>query len=126
MEEAPRLTTARGAVAFGLEYAVKRANSLDADKVREQLLKLEMRTPFGDYKVEADGFQVAHKMVTFQWQKEKKVTGYEAPAQPQTVNARYAEGLKPGMRVDIHGTVVAVAYPAGSNTPVLVAGIPVK
>jgi len=54
--------------------AVKRANSLDADKVREQLLKLEMRTPFGDYKVEADGFQVAHKMVTFQWQKEKKVT----------------------------------------------------
>jgi len=54
--------------------AVKRANSLDADKVREQLLKLETRTPFGDYKVEADGFQVAHKMVTFQWQKEKKVT----------------------------------------------------
>jgi branched-chain amino acid transport system substrate-binding protein len=54
--------------------AVKRANSLDADKVREQLLKLETRTPFGDYKVEADGFQVAHKMVTFQWQREKKVT----------------------------------------------------
>jgi len=54
--------------------AVKRANGLDADKVREQLLKLEMRTPFGDYKVEADGFQVAHKMVTFQWQREKKVT----------------------------------------------------
>jgi branched-chain amino acid transport system substrate-binding protein len=54
--------------------AVKRAHSLDADRVREQLLKLEMRTPFGDYKVEADGFQVAHKMVTFQWQKEKKVT----------------------------------------------------
>src|SRR5438876_133382 len=54
--------------------AAKRANSLDADKVREQLLKLEMRTIFGDYKVDADGFQVAHKMVTFQWQKEKKVT----------------------------------------------------
>jgi len=53
--------------------AVKRANSLDADKVREQLLKLEMRTAFGDYKVDQDGFQVAHKMVTFQWQKEKKV-----------------------------------------------------
>src|SRR5216117_1224497 len=54
--------------------AAKRANSLDADKVREQLLKLEMLTIFGDYKVDADGFQVAHKMVTFQWQKEKKVT----------------------------------------------------
>jgi branched-chain amino acid transport system substrate-binding protein len=54
--------------------AVKRANSLDAERVREQLLKLEMRTVFGDYKVDQDGFQVAHKMVTFQWQKEKKVT----------------------------------------------------
>jgi len=51
---------------------VKRAASLDADKVREQLLKLEMRTMFGDYKVDQDGFQLAHKMVTFQWQKEKK------------------------------------------------------
>ena len=52
---------------------VKRANSLDADKVREALLKLETRTMFGDYKVDGDGFQLAHKMVTFQWQKEKKV-----------------------------------------------------
>jgi branched-chain amino acid transport system substrate-binding protein len=52
---------------------VKRAASLDADKMREQLLKLETRTMFGDYKVDQDGFQVAHKMVTFQWQKEKKV-----------------------------------------------------
>jgi branched-chain amino acid transport system substrate-binding protein len=54
--------------------AVKRAGSLDADKVREQLLKLEMKTVFGDYKVDADGFQIAHKMVLFQWQGEKKVT----------------------------------------------------
>jgi branched-chain amino acid transport system substrate-binding protein len=53
--------------------AVKRAGTLDADRVRDQLLKLEMRTIFGDYKVDQDGFQVAHKMVTFQWQKEKKV-----------------------------------------------------
>jgi branched-chain amino acid transport system substrate-binding protein len=52
---------------------VKRAGSLDADKVREQLIKLETRTMFGDYKVDGDGFQTAHKMVTFQWQKEKKV-----------------------------------------------------
>jgi branched-chain amino acid transport system substrate-binding protein len=52
---------------------VKRAGSIEADKVREQLLKLEMRTAFGDYKVDPDGFQLAHRMVTFQWQKEKKV-----------------------------------------------------
>ncbi|HEU5195628.1 MAG TPA: amino acid ABC transporter substrate-binding protein [Methylomirabilota bacterium] len=54
--------------------AVKRAGSLDADKVRDALLKLEMKTVFGEYKVDQDGFQVAHKMVTFQWQGEKKVT----------------------------------------------------
>ena len=54
--------------------AVKRAGSLDADRVREQLFKLEMRTVFGEYKVDQDGFQIAHKMVTFQWQGEKKVT----------------------------------------------------
>ncbi len=53
--------------------AVKRAGSLDADRVREQLFKLEMRTIFGEYKVDQDGFQVAHKMVTFQWQEGKKV-----------------------------------------------------
>src|SRR6059036_3128493 len=53
--------------------AVKRAGTLDADRVREQLLKLEMRTVFGEYKVDADGFQVAHRMVTFQWQEGRKV-----------------------------------------------------
>jgi branched-chain amino acid transport system substrate-binding protein len=54
--------------------AVKRAGTLDSDRVRDQLLKLEMRTMFGDYKVDEDGFQVAHKMVLFQWQDGKKVT----------------------------------------------------
>jgi branched-chain amino acid transport system substrate-binding protein len=53
--------------------AVKRAGTLDADKVREQLLKMEIKTAFGDYKVEADGFQVAHKMVMLQWQDGKRV-----------------------------------------------------
>ncbi|OGK89219.1 MAG: hypothetical protein A2X52_09255 [Candidatus Rokubacteria bacterium GWC2_70_16] len=53
---------------------VKRAGTLEADKVREQLLKLEMKTAFGDYKVDADGFQIAHKMVILQWQDGKKVT----------------------------------------------------
>ncbi len=59
-----------------LVYAegVRRAGSLDSDKVREALLKLEMRTMFGDYKVDQDGFQVAHKMVVFQWSEGKKLT----------------------------------------------------
>src|SRR5262249_56595734 len=66
--------------------AVKRAGSLDADKVREQLLKLETKTMFGEFKVDADGFQVAHKMVTFQWQGAEKGTvwpGGLAQAKPR-------------------------------------------
>ena len=53
--------------------AVKRAGTLDSDKVRDVLLKLEMKTAFGDFKVDQDGFQTAHKMVTTQWQDGKKV-----------------------------------------------------
>jgi branched-chain amino acid transport system substrate-binding protein len=53
--------------------AVKRAGTLDADKVRDELLKLKTRTAFGDYAVDADGFQIAHKMVMLQWQDGKRV-----------------------------------------------------
>jgi branched-chain amino acid transport system substrate-binding protein len=42
--------------------------------VREALLKLDMKTMFGEYKVDQDGFQVAHKMVLFQWHEGKKFT----------------------------------------------------
>jgi branched-chain amino acid transport system substrate-binding protein len=52
---------------------VKRAGTLDSAKVREQLLKLEMKTAFGDFKVDETGFQIAHKMVMLQWQDGKKV-----------------------------------------------------
>jgi branched-chain amino acid transport system substrate-binding protein len=47
---------------------VRRAKTLEADKVRTELLGLKMRTAFGDYAVDQDGFQTAHKMVTLQWQ----------------------------------------------------------
>jgi branched-chain amino acid transport system substrate-binding protein len=52
---------------------VKKAGTLDADKVREALLALRTRTMFGDYQVDKDGFQVAHKMVLLQWQDGKRV-----------------------------------------------------
>jgi branched-chain amino acid transport system substrate-binding protein len=52
---------------------VKRAGTLDSDKVRETLLNMELRTAFGDYKVDQDGFQLAHKMVVFQWLEGRKV-----------------------------------------------------
>jgi branched-chain amino acid transport system substrate-binding protein len=54
--------------------AVKRARTLDADRVRDELLKLETKTTFGDYKVDQDGYQLAHTMVLFQWQDGRKVT----------------------------------------------------
>jgi branched-chain amino acid transport system substrate-binding protein len=48
--------------------AVKRANSLDSDKLREELLKVKTKTVFGDFAVDERGFQVAHKAITIQWQ----------------------------------------------------------
>jgi branched-chain amino acid transport system substrate-binding protein len=52
--------------------AVRRAGSLDGDKVREALAKYEANTAFGAYRVDQTGFQLAHKMIMFQWQDGKK------------------------------------------------------
>jgi branched-chain amino acid transport system substrate-binding protein len=59
--------------------AIRRAKSLDSDKIREQLLKLKITTAFGDYQVDQRGFQIAHKMVLIQWQEGKRVTVWPAP-----------------------------------------------
>ncbi|MGH7331220.1 MAG: amino acid ABC transporter substrate-binding protein [Candidatus Rokuibacteriota bacterium] len=56
-----------------LVEAVRRAGSLGGAKVRETILKADLNTVYGGFKVDADGFQIAHKMVTFQWQDGKKV-----------------------------------------------------
>ena len=56
-----------------LVEAIKRAGSLDGEKIREAILKIDMNTVYGGFKVDADGFQVSHKMVMFQWQEGKKV-----------------------------------------------------
>jgi branched-chain amino acid transport system substrate-binding protein len=51
-----------------LTDAVRRAGSLDSDKLREELLKVKTKTLFGDFAVDERGFQVGHKAVTIQWQ----------------------------------------------------------
>jgi branched-chain amino acid transport system substrate-binding protein len=51
-----------------LADAVRRAGSLDSDKLREELLKVKTKTLFGDFAVDERGFQVGHKAVTVQWQ----------------------------------------------------------
>jgi len=53
--------------------AIKRAGSLDGDKIREAILKMDFDTVYGGFKVDQDGFQVSHRMVMFQWQEGKKV-----------------------------------------------------
>lgn len=53
--------------------AVRRAGSLDRDRIRDEIVKFEGSTAYGAFKVDADGFQTAHKMVMFQWQDGKKV-----------------------------------------------------
>lgn len=53
--------------------AARRAGSLDSEKLREQLLKLKMKTVFGDYAVDERGYQVANKGLFVQWQNGAKV-----------------------------------------------------
>jgi branched-chain amino acid transport system substrate-binding protein len=56
-----------------LVEAIKRAGSLDGEKIRAEILKLDFNTIYGGFNVDEDGFQVSHKMVMFQWQDGKKV-----------------------------------------------------
>ena len=53
--------------------AVKRAGSLDAEKIRAEILNMDVKSVYGEFKVDQDGFQTGHKMALFQWQDGKKV-----------------------------------------------------
>jgi branched-chain amino acid transport system substrate-binding protein len=53
--------------------AIRRAGSLDSEKLREAILKMDHNTVFGGFRVDRDGLQIAHKTVMFQWQDGKKV-----------------------------------------------------
>ncbi len=56
-----------------LVEAIKRAGSLDGEKIRDAILKTDTTTVYGGFKVDEGGFQISHKMVMFQWQEGKKV-----------------------------------------------------
>ncbi len=56
-----------------LVEAIKRAGSLDGEKIRAEILKMNLTTVYGGFRVDPDGFQISHKMVVFQWQDGKKV-----------------------------------------------------
>ena len=65
---------------------IRRAGSLDGDKVRDAILKMDLNTVFGAFKVDTDGVQIAHKMLMLQWQDGKKVIVWPeelAPGKPR-------------------------------------------
>jgi branched-chain amino acid transport system substrate-binding protein len=69
-----------------LVKAMERAGSVDGEKVRAELLKMDVNTIYGAFKVDQDGFQIAHKMLMFQWQDGKKVIVWPediAPGKPR-------------------------------------------
>jgi branched-chain amino acid transport system substrate-binding protein len=77
-----------------LMEAIKRAGSLDGEKVRDAILKMDLNTVFGAFKVDQDGFQIAHRMVLFQWQDGKKVIVWPeelAPGKPRFPTPPWSE-----------------------------------
>jgi branched-chain amino acid transport system substrate-binding protein len=79
-------TAAGYAICQILVEAVKRAASLDGVKIREAILRMDLNTVLGRFKVDQDGFQIAHKMLMFQWQNGKKVILWPeelAPGKPR-------------------------------------------
>jgi branched-chain amino acid transport system substrate-binding protein len=69
-----------------LTEAIKRAGTLDGEKVGEAIRQMDRHTVFGAFQVDAGGFQIAHKMLTFQWQDGKKVIVW--PEELATVKPR--------------------------------------
>lgn len=66
--------------------ALRRAGSPDDDKVRNEILKMDVNTVFGAFRVDPEGVQVAHRMLLLQWQDGKKVIVWPeelAPGQPR-------------------------------------------
>jgi branched-chain amino acid transport system substrate-binding protein len=64
--------------------AIRRAGSLEGDKIRTAILEMEFQTVFGAFKVDRDGVQVAHRMLIFQWQDGKKVIVWPEELAPGT------------------------------------------
>jgi branched-chain amino acid transport system substrate-binding protein len=66
---------------------VRRAGSLDGEKIRDAIAKFDSPTVFGAFRVDQDGFQIGHKMVLFQWQDGKKAIVW--PEELAPVAARF-------------------------------------
>jgi len=67
------------AAAKVLEAAVRRAGSVETEKLRAALLELEIETPLGPYKVDRSGAQVATKPLLVQIQRGQRQIIWPAP-----------------------------------------------
>jgi branched-chain amino acid transport system substrate-binding protein len=79
-------TAAGYAICQILVQAVKTTDSLDGARIRDAILKMDLNTVFGPFKVDQDGFQIARKWLMFQWQKGRKVILWPeelAPGKPR-------------------------------------------
>ena len=70
-----------------IEEAIRRAGSLDHEKPRDAILKMDHNTVFGAFRVDRDGVQIGHKALMFQWQDGKKVIVW--PEELAPVKARF-------------------------------------
>jgi branched-chain amino acid transport system substrate-binding protein len=69
-----------------LMEAIRRAGSLESEKLRDAILKLDFNTVFGAFRVDPRGLQIAHRNVLFQWHDGKKVIVWPeelAPGKPR-------------------------------------------
>jgi branched-chain amino acid transport system substrate-binding protein len=69
-----------------LVEAIRRAGSLDSQRLREAILKMDHNTVFGPFRVDRNGVQIAHRELLFQWQDGKKVIVWPeelAPGKPR-------------------------------------------
>jgi branched-chain amino acid transport system substrate-binding protein len=90
-----------GAAPLIYARAVELAGSVDSDKVREALGKLNLMTYFGGFKIDPmTGLQRGHSMVTVQWQNGKRVIVWppeaatDRPSYPMPTIAEKAAGKK--------------------------------
>jgi len=56
-----------------LAEAINLTGSLDSERLREYLFKLQTVTVFGSFDVDERGYQMGHRMVTIQWQDGRQV-----------------------------------------------------
>ena len=64
--------------------AIRRAGSLDGQKLRDTILKMDHNTIYGGFRVDRDVVQIAHKRVLFQWQDGRKVIVWPEELAPNT------------------------------------------